>query len=120
MFRLTTPGRTRWALSYSAALLEGSVSNVFLVRDGVVLTPPLTRPILPGVTRATVLGIALERGIPCREADLFLEDVEAAEEAFLTASLMEVVPLRRIGEAGIPPGRLATDLLSALRQRRTR
>ena len=97
------------------ALLEGAASNLFLVTDGVIRTPPLARPVLPGVTRRAVIDAARGEGFEVREEDLRLEDVERAEEAFLTGSLMEVVPLRRLGEVRLRPGPVARKLLGLLR-----
>ncbi len=89
------------------AILEGSVSNVFVRIGGTLITPPLTRPILPGVTRAAVLALAPEWGVGAREADIFPADLERAEEAFLTSSLMLAMPLRKIGAVEIPTSGLA-------------
>ena len=96
------------------ALLEASASNVFVVFHGEIRTPPLTRGILPGVVRAAVLQIARELGLAAREADVFLHDIPAADEAFLTGSLMEVMPLSRLGPAPLRPGPLARRMREAL------
>jgi branched-subunit amino acid aminotransferase/4-amino-4-deoxychorismate lyase len=102
-------------LDADGALLEGCGSNLFLARDCTILTPPTTRPILPGVTRAAVLAAAGRLGIPVEERDLFPADVENADEAFLTGSLMEVLPLRRLGHVDLAPGPIARRLLRELR-----
>jgi branched-chain amino acid aminotransferase len=94
------------------ALLEGSASNLFLVLGKELRTPPLARGVLPGVTRARVLEVS---PWPSREADLYTGDLEGAEEAFLTGSLMEVVPVRRLGGVEIPLGPRADELLAAIR-----
>jgi branched-subunit amino acid aminotransferase/4-amino-4-deoxychorismate lyase len=96
------------------ALLEGSVTNLFVVRDGVLVTPPLSRPILPGVTRAAVLGSAEEAGLAAAEADLFPADLGAAQEVFLTSSLMLALPLRRVGDREIPLGPVAARIRALL------
>jgi branched-subunit amino acid aminotransferase/4-amino-4-deoxychorismate lyase len=96
------------------ALLEGTASNLFCVRAGTLLTPPLTRPILPGVTRAAALAAATRLGIPVRETDLHPADVARADEAFLTGSLMEVLPLARLGATGLRPGPVARALGEAI------
>jgi len=98
-------------IDHDGALLEGSASNLFIVSDGTLRTPPTTRPILPGVTRAAVLRAAMALGIPFEEADLRPEHLRAADEAFLTGSLMEIVPIRG---AGIEPGETAPRLRSEL------
>jgi len=97
------------------ALLEGSASNVFVVKAGEVRTPPLSRGILPGVTRAAVLAAARRRGLSAQEADVFMAELGEVEEAFLTGSLMEIAPLRRVGNVEIPPGAVARELLGAIR-----
>ncbi|MHC4860191.1 MAG: aminotransferase class IV [Planctomycetota bacterium] len=98
------------------ALLEGSACNVFVALDGVVRTPPAARPILEGVTRRLVIECALDAGLVAREADVFPEDLERATEAFLTGSLMEVLPLRRLGPRRFEPGVVSATLLDALRR----
>jgi len=91
-------------------LLEGSACNLFVVTDGRLRTPPVSRPILPGITRAVVLTAAARLGIPAEEADVRPEDLLAADEAFLTGSLMEVVPIRQVGDAELPRGDLGARL----------
>jgi len=91
-------------------LLEGSASNLFLVEDGTILTPPADRPLLPGVTRAAVLAAAETLGLPCREVDIRPERFRSADEAFLTGSLMKTVPIRSAGGAPVPLGEIAARL----------
>jgi branched-chain amino acid aminotransferase len=87
------------------AVTEGSSSNVFAVREGRVTTPPLAAGILEGVTRGLVLRVAAELGVPAEEAPLFPEDLEGADEVFLTSTVREIVPVTRIGEAAVGSGR---------------
>lgn len=99
---------------------EGNSSNVFVVRKGEVLTPPLSLGILPGITRGLVQRLAGELEIPFREAMLFTADFEHADEAFLTSSLREVVPVVRIDGRKIGdgfPGPVTLRLLEAYRAR---
>lgn len=77
-------------------LAEGCISNVFLVRQGKLLTPSLQEPILPGITRAAILELAEAEKIPLSEQTLTIDDLLAAEEVFLTNSIMEVMPVCRI------------------------
>ncbi len=98
------------------AILEGCASNVFVVTAGEVRTPPLHRRILSGVTRAAVLAAARQRGLTAREEDIHAGELEEAEEAFLTGSLMEVMPLRRVGATAISIGAVAKELLEAMRR----
>lgn len=69
------------------AVLEASRANLFAVRDGALLTPPVDGRILPGVTRARVIEIAVKAGLEVAEASLYREDLRRAEEVFLTGSV---------------------------------
>ncbi|NLX59070.1 MAG: branched-chain amino acid aminotransferase [Phycisphaerae bacterium] len=84
--RLNTRGR----------LCEGAISNVFLVRQGRLLTPPLEEGCLPGVTRKVVLEIARREGIDAAEESIAGPDLLKADELFLTNTIMEVMPVCRI------------------------
>ena len=89
-------------------VLEGSRSTVFLVRDGVLHTPPLTLPILPGVTRAVLLEEARGAGIPVTERGFTLPELQEADEVFLSASLRGVRPVASVCGTALParPGPL--------------
>jgi branched-subunit amino acid aminotransferase/4-amino-4-deoxychorismate lyase len=97
-------------------LLEGSASNLFATVDGQLRTPPLTRGVLPGITRGAVIEAARAAGIDLAEADILRGDLDRAGEVFLTGSLMEVLPVRRVGALEIPLGPLAPRLLAAIRK----
>lgn len=79
---------------------EGTQSNVFVVKDGVLRTPPVEAGILEGVTRAMVLEVARAQGIPCEETPLLPDDLLAADEAMVTGSVRELVPVVRLGVDG--------------------
>ncbi|MDP8927121.1 MAG: aminotransferase class IV [Actinomycetota bacterium] len=85
-------------------VLEGSHSNLFTVVSGRLITPPPDAGILPGVTRAVTLEVAAELGIPVLERPLPLAELLDAEEAFLTASTRELVPLVRVNGKPIGSG----------------
>lgn len=96
-------------------LSEASASNIFLARGGALFTPPLSCAALPGITRAVVREIADAEGIDVLQHPLGLDDLIAADEAFLTSSLRGIAPLvsidaRRIG--GGSPGRLTNMIAS--------
>lgn len=74
-------------------LAEGCVSNVFLVKDGALLTPPVDTPVLPGIARGTVLEAARSEGIDAAEKDLFIHDLLGADEVFLSNVIMGVLPV---------------------------
>ncbi|MBX3273267.1 MAG: aminotransferase class IV [Sandaracinaceae bacterium] len=101
-------------------LLEGATSNVFLVRGGRVATPPLGVGILEGITRRVVMEAAREGGVEVEERLLFPPDLYGADEAFITSSLREVVPVVRADGAVIGDGRpgLVTRRLAAAFARR--
>lgn len=93
-------------------LSEGSTSNLFLVRRGRLETPRLEHGGLPGITRARVLEIARRAGIPAIERTLRTGDLLGADEAFLTATTIEVLPIRRVGRTSLPkpPGPVTRQL----------
>ena len=88
-------------LDANGHLAEGIGSNIFVVRDGVVLTP-LARWVLPGVSRAAVIDLCGELGIPCHEADLDLYDAATADEIFMTSTSLCICPVRSIGGRALP------------------
>lgn len=83
-------------LNASGNVAEASVANLFAVRDGALQTPLVSQGALPGITRASVLEIALELGVPARECVLGRMDLFAAEEIFLTGSGARIVPVARL------------------------
>lgn len=92
-------------LDDGGAVTEGSSSNVFAVRGGRVTTPPLAAGILEGVTRGVVLRLAREAGIAAEEAPLRPEELERADEVFITSTIREIVPVTRLGARPVGPGR---------------
>jgi branched-chain amino acid aminotransferase len=84
-------------------IIEGASSNVFVVQHGVVRTPPAATGLLEGITRAEVLAAAATEGITVAETSLDPRDLYGADEAFLTSTLREVVPIVRAD--GHPVGR---------------
>lgn len=106
-------------LDTAGHVAEATASNVFVNVDEALMTPPVTCGILPGITRATVLRLAAERGCAVREEPLVPDALAAATEAFLTSSLREIVPL--VAVDGVPvgtarPGPLARRLLADYRE----
>lgn len=85
-------------LNPSGYVTDGSGENVFVVRDGALLTPPLAAGCLAGITRASILRIAEDEGIPVREADLVRTELYLADEAFFTGTAAEVVPIREVDD----------------------
>lgn len=91
-------------LNAQGTVAEASVANVFVVRDGVLLTPPAIDGALEGITRATVMELAASLGFPVREQTLGRFDFFAAEEAFLTGSGAGLVPIRSLDSRPIGSG----------------
>lgn len=94
-------------LNTAGQLACATAANLFVVQDGTVLTPPLTAGVLPGTIRAMILyQLAPEVGLPAGERPLFREELERAEEAFLTSALLGVMPLTCVDGcligAGVP------------------
>ena len=98
---------------------EGAGSNVFVVHRGTLLTPPLEAGILAGITREVVLQLAREARLPVREDVLRVPDFLAAEEAFISSSLKEVVPIATIDGRAVGTGTtwpVTRRLLAAYRE----
>jgi branched-chain amino acid aminotransferase len=96
-------------------LAEGIGSNLFLVRDGEVVTPH-ERWVLPGISRQTVIELCAALGIPCREADLDLYDAATADEAFMSSTSLCLCPVRGIAGRALPgpvPGPVTQRLTDA-------
>jgi branched-chain amino acid aminotransferase len=85
-------------LDHQGCVSEGSGENVFLVRGGVVCTPPHTAAILDGITRASVLQIARDLGYTIEERSIARAELYLAEEVFLTGTAAELVPVREIDD----------------------
>lgn len=82
-------------LSENEYITEGSGENIFIVKKGVLYTPPLGN-ILPGITRDTIMTLAKKEKIPVREKQLRLKDCYTADECFFTGTAAEVTPIRLI------------------------
>lgn len=111
-------------LDRAGRVTEGSTSNLFVVKDGRLLTPPLEVGILEGVTRTVILELARELGIAAEERHLSPEELVAADEAMITSSVREIVPVVRVGieEAehvlgGGTPGPVVRRITRAFRER---
>lgn len=83
---------------------EGTGENIFIVRDGVLITPDLSNSILAGITRDTILTLAREEGIVVHEGRITRDELWLADEAFLTGTAAEVTPLREVDNRPIGKG----------------
>jgi 4-amino-4-deoxychorismate lyase len=100
--------------SSSGLLISGTMSNVFLVRDGVLTTPRLDRCGVAGVMRAAVARSAPAAGLRCEERALELADLNAAEEIFLTNALSAIRPVRELAGRALAVGPVTRRLQEAL------
>ncbi len=106
-------------LNHKGEVAECTGDNIFLVRDGVLQTPPLDAGILEGITRDAVIELAREAGIEVREMSLTRHDVYIADECFLTGSAAEVIPVVKIDSRAIgsgKPGPITRDLIQRFRK----
>jgi branched-chain amino acid aminotransferase len=93
------------ALDAAGYVSEGSGENVFVVRDGKILTPPLGASVLPGITRDTVMHIAQELRIPLVETLVPREMLYIADEVFFSGTAAEVTPVRSVDRIQVGKGR---------------
>jgi len=112
-------------LNECGSITEGSISNVFFVTSqSALVTPHLESGILPGITREVVMELAGMLGIDVTEDDIKLEDLERFDEAFLTNSVMEIMPLVEVRDSAGKimtigsgrPGKLTRRLMAAYRE----
>ncbi|MEE9514729.1 MAG: aminotransferase class IV, partial [Candidatus Brocadiales bacterium] len=85
-------------LNTEGDVCEGTVWNIFVIKGSRVITPPLEANLLPGITRETVLKICADTGIAASEGLFGAERLLAADEVFVTSSLMEVMPVASIND----------------------
>ncbi len=99
---------------------EGAGSNVFVVKGGRLLTPPLSCGLLPGITRELVLEVAATTAVPYEERVLYAPDLKSADELFITSTLKEVAPMTTLDGAPVgdgAPGPVTMALLKVYRDR---
>lgn len=105
-------------LDQQGFLTEGARTNIFLAKGNKLMTPAVEEGLLPGITRELVMELAEEKKIKVAEGKISLEELFSAEEAFLTNSLLEIMPLTEISGNPIPgPGELTISLLEAYRRK---
>ena len=83
---------------------EGSATNFFIVRDGVVVTPPKSHLILPGITRDLTVELCNDHGIPVEEREVTEAELKSAEEIWLSSSTKEVVPVVELNQLKVGNG----------------
>jgi 4-amino-4-deoxychorismate lyase len=100
--------------SSSGNLVSGTLSNVFLVRESVLLTPRIDQCGVAGVMRRVVLREARQAGIPTRECELRAENLQAADEVFLTNARIGIWPVRLLDDRILTPGPVTRHLQTLL------
>ncbi len=93
------------ALDVHGWLSEGSGENLFLIRDGIIYTPPVTAALLPGITRDAVITLARQLGYEVREQNLPREMLYLADELFFTGTAAEVTPIRSVDKLTVGAGK---------------
>jgi branched-chain amino acid aminotransferase len=104
--------------NYRGELAECSQSNIFVVRAGAALTPPVDAGLLPGITREFIFEVGRDAGIPVKESVLRLEDLLGADEAFITGTTRELTSVVRVDDHVIgdgAPGPVFRKLLETFR-----
>jgi branched-chain amino acid aminotransferase len=98
---------------------ECTGDNVFVIRDGFITTPPITAGALPGITRAAVIDIARELGIPLAERDLSRHDIYTCDECFLTGTAAEVIAATKLDQRVLgtgKPGPITQKIIARFRE----
>jgi branched-chain amino acid aminotransferase len=93
------------ALDPEGYISEGSGENIFLVKKGVVMTPPLYSTILPGITRDSIIKICESMGVPVLERAIPREMLYIADEVFFTGTAAEITPIRSVDKVKVGAGR---------------
>lgn len=93
-------------LNHKGEVAECTGDNIFIVKGGILMTPPKDAGILEGITRNAVLDLAIQAGIPTQEVSLTRHDVFVADECFLTGSAAEVIPVVEIDSRPIADGKV--------------
>ncbi|NOJ05055.1 branched-chain amino acid transaminase [Vibrio splendidus] len=93
------------ALSVDGYLSEGAGENIFVIRNGVLSTPPATSAILPGITRDSIMTLAKDMGYETREENIAREALYLADEVFMTGTAAEIVPVRSVDKITVGEGK---------------
>ncbi len=100
-------------LNEAGYVADGSGENLFLVRDGVLITPPVQASILEGITRASIITLAQDEGIPVLEREVARGELYTADEVFITGTAAEVCPINEVDEHPLGPPGPITQLLQS-------
>jgi branched-chain amino acid aminotransferase len=97
-------------------LTEGTISNIFFVKDNVLCTPSVACGLLDGITRGTVIDIAKREDIQLKEGEFFKEDIYTATEVFVTNTSLEVMPVSKVDETTYSIGKITKRVHKAYKQ----
>ncbi len=100
-------------LAHDGYVADGPGENIFVVKDGVISTPPLSMSILPGITRDTIIQIAQDFGHRVEEKLIIRTDLYLADEVFMVGTATEVAPLRAVDDQEIGVGPVTRELQQA-------
>ncbi|MBC8139032.1 MAG: aminotransferase class IV, partial [Fibrella sp.] len=105
-------------LNQQGYVAEATGDNLFIVKDGKVLTPPPSAGCLKGITRAAAMELLENNGVPVREENLTLYDIYTADECFLTGTAAEIIPAVELDRRTIgtgKPGDITRRLIAGFR-----
>ncbi|GAA1889030.1 branched-chain amino acid transaminase [Streptantibioticus ferralitis] len=91
-------------LTPTGHVAEASAANIFAIRDGVLVTPPVSDNILPGITRQSIITLARDQGLAVEERSLTRGELYVADEAFLTGTATELVPVASVDDRAVTAG----------------
>jgi branched-chain amino acid aminotransferase len=97
-------------------LTEGTICNVFFYKDGILCTPSVDCGILDGITRGVVIDIALRDGLKVKESEFTKEDLNSAEEVFITSTTLEVMPVSKVEDHTYAVGNISKLIHKAYRE----
>jgi branched-chain amino acid aminotransferase len=97
----------------AGAIADGPGENVFVVKNGLVLTPPLATSILPGITRESVIAVLESLGYQVAERPLIRTDLYLADEVFMTGTAVEVTPVRAVDDVELGVGPVTREVQAA-------
>lgn len=106
-------------LNERGLVAECTGDNIFIIREGTILTPPISAGALDGITRKAVFDIAAKLGVPMREAEISRHDIYTADECFLTGTAAEVIAATRLDQREIgngKPGPVTNRVIEAFRE----
>lgn len=106
------------ALDSSGHVTEGTVANLFIVRDGVLITPDKSTDLLEGITRSSVIEIAHEKGVKTEQRPVDRSELYIADELFMCGSSARIVPILSVDKRPVgngKPGKLTSDIAEAYR-----